>query len=284
MLIPSVIVLALFHFYPLWGVSLAFVDYNKFRGLSGSEFVGFEVFAEVFGSTHTWQLIRNTVMIAVGQIVVGQVAALLFALMLYEVASRKFRRVVQTLATFPHFLSWVIVGGVLIQMLQTTGYLNDFIESIGLPRIGFLSSPEIFPWTIILSDVWKGFGFASVLYLAALMRVNPELYEAAAVDGAGRLARLRHITLPGIAPIVVLLACLSMGSVLNAGMEQILVLYNPLVYETGDIIDTWVYRKGILESQYSVATAVGLFKALVGFTLIMVSYWAAARFAKYNIW
>ncbi len=283
MLIPSVILLLVFHFYPMWGISLAFMDYNKFRGVSGSEWVGLDIFKEVFSDSQTWRLVRNTLFMAIGQIVFGQLAALAFALMLYEIASRKFRRVVQTIATVPHFLSWVIAGGVLIQMLASTGYINDILASIGLGKVEFLSSTAIFPWTVIFADVWKGFGFASVIYLAALMNVNPELYEAAAVDQAGRGARLRHITLPSIAPIIILLACLSLGSVLNAGMEEILVLYNPLVYETGDIIDTWVYRAGILDSQYSLATAVGLFKALVGFILIMVSYWAAGKFANYRI-
>lgn len=283
MLIPAAVLLALLHFYPLWGLGLAFVDYNLVKGLSGSEFIGLENFNQVFGRPETWNIIRNTVAIAVGKIVIGQITAIVFALMVNEVKFPPYKRLVQTLTTLPHFLSWIIVGAVMVVMLGTHGPINNIVEGMGLRPIRFLADKNLFPWTMILSDVWKGFGFGAVIYLAALTQINPELYEAAAVDGAGRGARLRHITLPGLAPTIVLMATLSLGSVLNAGFDQILVLYNSVVYSTGDIIDTWVYRIGLLGSNYEIATVVGLFKGAVGFVLILTSYWLAGKYANYRI-
>lgn len=283
MLIPALVLLIIFQLYPLWGISIAFVDFNPFRGLAGSEFVGLKNFTDVFTRPQTFEIIRNTLYIAIGKIVVGQVAAVIFALLVHEVKFRPYQRLVQTLTTLPHFLSWIIVGSVLITVLSGAGPINSFLTTLGLPEIGFLRDKGVFPWTLIMSDVWKGFGFGAIIYLAALTQINPELYEAAAVDGAGRWSRLRYITLPGIAGIIVLMACLSLGNVLNAGFEQVLVLYNPVVYETGDIIDTYVYRVGLLGSNYEVATVVGLFRAVVGFVLIMLSYWLADRYANYRI-
>lgn len=284
MLIPAMLLLILFSFYPLTGIIIAFQDFKPSRGLSGSEFVGMKNFIEIFTMREAWPLFRNTVVIAVGKMVAGTLVSLTFALMVHEVASRLFKRVVQTMTTLPHFLSWVIIGGVMVQVLASAGPLNSVIVSIfGGPPVRFLGDPSIFQWTIILSDTWKGFGFGAVIYLAALTGINPELYEAAAVDGANRWSRLRHITLPGISSIVILLACLNLGNVLNAGFEQLLVLSNPLVYSTGDIIDTWVYRRGLVQSEYSLSTALGLVKSVVGFVLILLSYYLAGKFANYRI-
>ena len=283
MLIPAFVMLILLQLYPLWGISVAFVDYNLFQGLSGSEFVGLDNFAQVFGRPQTFNVIRNTIFIAVGKIVLGQLAAISFALLVHEVRFPLYNRLVQTVTTMPHFLSWIIVGAVLVTLLGTDGPVNGLLKLLGLQPIGFLRDKGIFPWTLILSDVWKGFGFGAVIYLAALTQIDPTLYEAAAVDGAGRGARLRHITLPGIAPTIILMAALSLGNVLNAGFDQILVLYNPVVYATGDIIDTYVYRVGLLEINYEIATVVGLFKAVVGFILILTSYWLAGKYANYRI-
>ncbi len=283
MLLPALVLLALFNYYPLWGLALAFVDYNPFGGLAGSPFVGLQNFATIFGGQEFWQILRNTVWIATGKIVAGQVAAIVLALLVYEITWRFYRRVLQTLTTLPYFLSWIIIGGVMVQVLSTTGTVDQALAAMGIRPIQFLGDAAIFPWTMIALDTWKGFGFGAVIYLAALTNINPDLYEAAAVDGAGRKARLWHITLPGITPTIVLMSCLSLGSVLNAGFEQILVLYNPVVYQTGDILDTYVYRYGILQANYSIATTVGLLKSVAGFFLILLSYWLADRFAGYRI-
>ncbi len=288
MLIPAALCLALFHYYPLWGISIAFVKFNPVTGMKGSPFVGFQNFEVFFGSRYAWPIIRNTITIAVGKIFFGQLTAILFALLLNEVRNRIFKRSVQTITTLPNFLSWVLIGGIMSQILARAGLVNVFLTKVfRIQPIPFLGKASIFPWTMIFTDVWKGFGWGAVIYLAALTNISPELYEAAAVDGAGRFARLIHITLPGISSTIVLMSCLALGGILNAGFEQILVLYNPMVYSTGDIIDTYVFRVGLVGSggmpDFSLGTAVGLFKSVIGFFLIMLSYWLADKFANYRI-
>lgn len=283
MLAPALILLLLFNFYPLWGISIAFVDFRPTRGVSGSEFVGLENFARMFAMRDAFPIFRNTVLIAVGKIVFGQVMALAFALMAHEISSTRFRRTIQTLTSLPHFLSWVIIGGIMAQILSNTGMVNTALQGLGLTPVRFLGDVRVFPWTLILSETWKEFGFSAIIYFAALTQISPDLYEAAAVDGAGRSAQLRHITLPGVAPIIVLLSCLSLGNILNAGFEQVLVLINPAVTATGEIIDTWVYRNGLIGSNYSLGTAVGLFRSVIAFILILLSYWLADRFANYRV-
>jgi len=191
--------------------------------------------------------------------------------------------VVQTLTTLPNFLSWVIIGGIFLEVFANRGTMNHLLSLVGLGPVPFLTSPSVFPVVIVSSDVWKGFGMGAVIYLAALTSINPELFEAAAVDGAGRWARLWFITLPGILPTIILLACLSLGGILNAGFDQILVLYNPLVMSTSDILDTYVYRVGIQQINYSLGATVGLLKSVIGFGLIALSYWLADRFGHYRV-
>lgn len=287
MLIPAAIMMALFSYYPIYGIMIAFKSFRPVLGVWKSPWVGMANFRKFLANPSAWNVLRNTVVIAVGKIVLGQIVSVLFALFLNEINHKGFKRFVQTGTTLTHFLSWVIIGGMMLQILSTGGVINSAIKSMGGKPIRFLGKPEIFPWTIILSDIWKEFGWGAVIYLAALTNINPELYEAAAVDGAGRFARMRHISVPGITPIIVMLACLSLGSVLSAGFEQILILYNSLVYKTGDVLDTFVYRIGLLGAggmpDYSLGTAVGLLKGLVGFILILTSYWLADRFANYRI-
>jgi putative aldouronate transport system permease protein len=282
MLVPAIVLLLVLRIYPLWGVSFAFVDYNPGLGVRGSEWVGLQWFERMFTMRTAKNIYFNTIFIAVAKIVVGQFCSLAFALLLNEVRLVLFKRTVQTMTALPHFLSWVLIGGIMISLLSGHGPVNRALDLIGM-KIGFLTDSKTFPWTLIFSDVWKGLGFGAVIYLAALTRVNPELIEAAAVDGAGRFARLRHITLPALSSTIVLLSCLSLGSVLNAGFEQILVLMNPRVYATGDVIDTFVYRVGLMEANYSLGTAVGLVKSTLGFFLILLSYWLAAKFAGYRV-
>ncbi|MGC9360888.1 MAG: ABC transporter permease [Anaerolineae bacterium] len=283
MLLPALVLLALFHYYPLWGVGIAFVDYSPAKGLADSPWVGLGNFQRFFGSRNAVNILRNTVVIAVGKIVFGQIMAIIFALALNEIRHELFKRSVQTITTLPNFLSWVIIGGIMVTFLSTSGPINNLVKTLGGKPIRFLGDASVFPWTLILSNVWKGFGFGAIIYLAALMAINPELYEAATVDGANRWQRLLNITIPGISSTIALMACLNLGSILNAGFEQVLVLYNPVVYKTGDIIDTYVYRVGLVQTDYSLGTAVGLFKSVIGFFLIMLSYWLADRFANYRI-
>jgi len=283
MLLPALIMLLLFHAYPLWGIAIAFVDFNPFKGLTGSQFVGLANFERFFAAPNAVSLFRNTLVIAIGKIIAGQLVALVFALTLHQVRARLFKRSVQTATTLPHFLSWIIVGGVMVQVLSSTGIVNKPITALGLPAIRFLGEPALFPWTMIGLETWKEFGWGAVLYLAALTAINPELYEAAAVDGAGRWKRMRHITIPGISPTIILLSCLSLGGILNAGFEQILVLINPITYRTGDILDTFVYRRGLLAADFSLGTAVGLFRSVIGLGLVLLSWWLAGKLANYRI-
>jgi putative aldouronate transport system permease protein len=213
----------------------------------------------------------------------GQLAPIIFALLLNEVRHTIYKRTVQTLTYLPHFLSWVMIGGIFIDILSTQGIINRILNQFGVESIFFLGSNKWFRTTLVVTDVWKGFGWGSILYMAALSGINQELYESAVLDGANRLQQTWYVTLPGIVPTIVLLATLSLGNILNAGFEQIFNLYNPAVYETGDVIDTFVYRMGLLDTQFSLATAVGLFKSVVSFILIVISYKLANKYTNYRI-
>ncbi|SDS51367.1 putative aldouronate transport system permease protein [Paenibacillaceae bacterium GAS479] len=283
MLLPGYIWLIMFSIVPMFGVLIAFQDYQPVRGVFGSEWVGLENFEYMFSLNDSKVIFFNTVFIALLKIVAHLIVPVLFALMLHEVQVAIFKRWVQTLVYLPHFLSWVILSGIIMDVFSFSGPVNNLLSVFGVDPILFMGKPELFPYLIVGSDVWKEFGFNTIIYLAALTGINPSLYEAAALDGANRWHRLRHITLPGIAPTALLLLILSLGNVLNAGFDQIFNLYNPLVYSTGDIIDTWVYREGLLKLQFGLATAVGLLKSVVGFILITLSYYLASRFTNYRI-
>jgi putative aldouronate transport system permease protein len=213
----------------------------------------------------------------------GIIVPVIFALLLNEINKVSVKRIFQTLVYLPYFLSWVILGGVLIDMLSLQGIVNKFIEFLGMEPIHFLGDPNIFPWAMIITDIWKGFGFGTVVYLAAITSIDPGLYESALVDGAGRWKQTLHITIPLLAPTIVLMSVLSLGNILNAGFDQIYNLYSPIVYSKGDIIDTYVYRLGIVQAQYSAGTAVGLFKAVISGILIGLSQFMASRFAGYRV-
>lgn len=283
MLLPAIVGLLLFNYYPMYGVRIAFQNYDPLLGFARSPWVGLANFRRVFSLPDTWIIARNTLGISLGKIVLGQVTGVTFALLLNEVRSITFRRGVQSLTYLPHFLSWLLFGGIMLDILSLQGIVNNALALVGLPRLLFLGNPTAFPLVLVVTDTWKEFGWNAIIYLAALTAIDPTLYEAAAVDGAGRWARLRHITFPGLVPTMILLVTLSLGWVLSAGFEQILVLYNPAVYSTGDVIDTYVYRSGLLSFQYSLATAVGLIKGVVGLVLVTLSFRLARRYANYRI-
>ncbi|MGB8455320.1 MAG: ABC transporter permease subunit [Anaerocolumna sp.] len=283
MMLPGFIILFLFNILPMFGIVMAFKDFNPGLGILKSPFVGLDNFKYMFELNDIKSILFNTVFIAVGKIILNLIIPLFFALMLNEVRSSKFKRSVQTIAYMPHFLSWVILAGILLDVFSLHGPINALRQAFGQEPYLFFANAKSFPQIIIFSDVWKEFGYNAVIYLAAITGIDPGLYEAAAIDGAGRFRRIWNITLPGIKATIVLLAVLALGNVLNAGFDQIFNLYNPTVYSTGDIIDTWVYREGIKNFQYSLATAVGLLKSVVGFVLITLSYWMASKFANYKI-
>jgi putative aldouronate transport system permease protein len=283
MLLPGLVWLVLFSLVPMFGIVMAFQDYNPGAGIFGSEWVGLENFEYMFVLSDSRVVFFNTIYIAVLKIIGNLVVPLVFALMLNELRLQIVKRWVQTIVYLPHFLSWVILSGILLDVFAFKGPVNSILAVFGIEPVLFFARADLFPYIIVGSDVWKEFGFNTIIYLAALTGINPALYEAAAMDGATRMQRLWHVTLPGITTTVVLLAVLSLGNVLNAGFDQVFNLYNPLVYSTGDIIDTWVYRAGLLNLQFSLATAMGLLKSVVSFVLIVLSYYLASRFANYRI-
>ncbi|WP_123040413.1 ABC transporter permease [Cohnella candidum] len=283
MLLPAIVILGLFSVYPLFGLLIAFEDFKPGRGIWHSPFVGWDNFQYVFMLPDIKQIFCNTISIAVLKIIFTQVFAIVFALLLNEVKNMFFKKAVQTIVYLPHFISWVLLGGIIINILSLDGIVNTTLQALGIQPIFFLGSNNWFPGVMVGTHVWQEFGFSAIVYLAALTGINPSLYEAAAIDGAGRFQRLLHISLPGIAATIILLLTLDLQNVLNAGFEQILNLYNPMVYQSGDIIDTYVYRAGLRELQYELGTAVGLLKSAVSFVLITISYFLASKFANYRI-
>lgn len=282
MLIPGVILTFIFAYIPLYGLVIAFQEYNPGMGFS-SPWVGLENFKFLFSQPAFVKTIWNTLYIAFFKLIGGIVAPVIVALLLNELASEKIKRVFQTLVYIPNFLSWVIMAGVLMEILEKSGAVNQVLGMIGIESVNFLGDPNVFPWTIIVSDIWKGFGFGTVVYLAALSGIDPGLYESAMMDGAKRWKQTLYITLPLLMPTIILMLVLSLGSVLNAGFDQIYNMYSPIVYETGDIIDTYVYRLGIEQAQYSIGAAVGLFKSVISCILVGVSYILADKVAGYRV-
>lgn len=283
MLLPGMVWLTLFSIVPMFGFVIAFQDYNPGLGMLHSDWVGLDNFKYMFSLNDSRTIFFNTIFIAVMKIIANLIVPLIFALMLNELRIMILKRWIQTVVYLPHFLSWVILSGILLDVFSYKGPVNQLLSAFGAEPILFFARADLFPFIIVGSDVWKEFGFNTIIFLAALTGINPSLYEAAAMDGATRVQRLMNVTLPGMATTVVLLAVLSLGNVLNAGFDQIFNLYNPLVYSTGDIIDTWVYRTGLLDLQYGLATATGLLKSVISFILITVSYFLASKFANYRI-
>ncbi len=284
MLLPAVILTLIYKYGAMFGVIIAFQKFSPVKGIQGSPFIGFDNFRFALNLPMTERVVQNTLIIAVGKIAIGLVAPLITALMLNDLSRNWSKRTIQTAIYLPHFLSWVILGGIMIEILSPSrGIVNAALGHLGVHPIYFLGSNTWFQPTLIISHVWKEFGFSTVIYLAALTSIDPALYEAAQLDGASRFRQMINVTLPGMRPIIILLATLSLGSVLDAGFEQVLVLYSPQVYPTGDIVDTLVYRMGLIQAQYGVATAIGLAKSLVSLVLISVAYWSAYRFARYRI-
>lgn len=291
MLLIPVIILFIYNYLPIAGVLMAFQKFYPAKGFFGSEWVGLDNFNKLLALPDTWPAIKNTLIIAVWKIIGNLFFPITFALLLNEIKIKWFKKTAQTITYLPYFLSWIILGGILIKFLSpgnvagNVGFLNTILLNMGIisEPIYFLGNKSYFRETMIISDVWKNFGFNSIVYLAALTGIDPTLYEAASVDGAGRLKQTLHITLPGIAQFIALMTILSIGNVLNAGFDQIFNLYSPAVYETGDIIDTLVYRLGLVNREYSLSTAVGLFKSIVSAILVITGYKLADKFAGYKV-
>jgi len=284
MLIPGALIVFVYCYVPMAGVAIAFQQFVPIKGVFGSEWIGLANFEYVLNMPDIGQVVWNTLLISVMKIVAGLAVPIAVAILLNEVRLSFFKKTFQTLIYLPHFLSWIIISGILIDLLSPSeGLVNRIIQAFGGKPVFFLGDNGWFPFALVASDVWKEFGFSTIVYLAAITGISPTLYEAAVMDGAGRWKQTWHVTLPGMLPVIVLLATLSLGNVLNAGFEQVFNLYSPSVYESGDILDTLIYRIGILDAQFGVATAIGLLKSFVSLVLISTSYFLAYRLANYRI-
>lgn len=283
MLIPVMAFLIVFHIVPVFGIVIAFERYLPALGFTGSEFVGLKYFEQMLTLPQTWRIVRNTFTIACWKIAMNMVVPIVFSLLLNEIKSALFKRTSQTLIYLPHFLSWVVLAIPVMNIFAYDGVVNNIVAAFGGNRIMFLSSNAWFKPILIITDVWKEFGFGTIVYLAAITGISPSLHEAAVIDGASKMQRIWHVTLPGMLPTIVLLATRNLGNVLNAGFDQIFNLYTPVVYETADIIDTYVYRTGLLDMNFSLSTAVSLMKSVIGIVLILTSNKLAYKLANYRI-
>ena len=282
MLLPGVIIIFIFSYIPLYGIIIAFEKYNPALGFD-SPWVGMQNFKYLFSQPNFLRTIWNSLYIAIFKILGNILVAVIMSLLLNEMKNLLFKRVVQTLVYIPNFISWVIMAGILMDILARDGIVNKVIMLLGGSAVDFLGGSNIYPWTMIITDIWKGFGYGTVVYLAALTSIDPTLYDAASIDGANRWQRMRMITLPLLIPTIILMLVLSLGNVLNAGFDQIYNTYSPVVYKTGDIIDTYVYRLGIQQAQFEVGAAVGLFKSVISSILVGLSYILADKLAGYRI-
>ena len=275
----------IFKYVPIWNAQIAFKDFMALDGVLGSPWVGLQNFRDFVNSYYFWELIRNTVMYSIGKMLFSIPAAIFLSVSLYECRNYYQRKTVQTIAYLPHFLSWVIMYGILLALLAPgDGILNDIIKLFGGKPIDFLTNTNAFPWIVILSDAWKEMGWSAIIFIAALMGIDPSLFEAALVEGANSWQRVRYITLPSIRPVIVIVVLLRLGTILDAGFNQIFMLYSTPVLSVADIIDTWVYRQGLLEFQFGLATAVGLFKGVIGMFLILGSNRLVKRFGGNSLY
>lgn len=285
MFLPVVVYYLIFHYAPMFGIVIAFKDYNAFTGFIRSPWVGLKHFKDFFSSPYCWRLIRNTFLISFYGLIFGFPAPILLALLLNELKDGWFKKTTQTISYLPHFVSTVIIVGMYVNFLSpSTGLINNIIEKLGGERIYFLNDPKYFRSLYTIMNIWKGVGWGSIIYLAALTGIDPELYEACIIDGGGRLRQTWHITLPGIANTVIIMLIMRIGRLLSVGYESIILMYTPATYETADVISTYVYRRGLVDADYSFSTAVGLFNSVVGFIFIFTANALAKRFSETSLW
>ncbi|MDD6616178.1 MAG: ABC transporter permease subunit [Lachnospiraceae bacterium] len=269
MVIPGMIFLLIFNYIPMAGLIMAFQDFIPAKGLFRSKFVGLKHFKYMLSLPDFSRIVRNTLFISLSKIILGMILAIAFAILLNEIKNKLLKKSVQTIVYLPHFLSWVVLATVVTNLFNLDGSINAVLSNLGLEKINFLGNTSVFPGLIIGTDVWKEFGYNSIVYLAAITAIDPGLHEAAAIDGASWWKRVWHITIPGMLPIILLMTAMNLTNVLSAGFDQIYNLYSPLVYSTGDVLDTYVYRIGLVSRQYSFGTAVGLVRSLIGMILLV---------------
>lgn len=281
---PVILYYLIFCYKPMYGALIAFKEYSPGRGFLASPWVGFEYFRQFFSSVFFWQVLRNTLIISVNTILFGFPAPIILALLVNEVSNKRFAKTVQTISYLPHFISMVVICSMIREFTSYDGIINDIITFLGGERIVMLNEPGLFVPIYVLSGIWQEVGWGSIIYIAAIAGVDTGLYEAAQIDGAGRLRQLWHITLPSILPTIVIMLIMRIGNILNVGFEKIILLYNPVIYDTADVISTFVYRKGILEYNYSFSTAVGLFNSIVNFIMLIAANTISKKTTENGLW
>ena len=285
MLVPAIVYYVIFCYVPMYGASIAFKDFNPMQGIMKSPWVGFDVFEQLFGMSKFYSVFWNTIRISLIRLIFGFPFPIIVALMLNELRWNRVKRVIQTAIYIPNFISWVVLGAIMTSLLSMdSGIVNGIIKMLGFQPIGFLTDERYFVPTMVVSMIWKTFGWNTIIYLAAMTGIDPQLYEAATVDGANRWQRLLHITLPCIRSTIIVVLITRIGSLMQAGFEQIFVLYHPGVYGTADIIDTYVYRMGLQEGKFELASAVGLFKSVVNFILVVIANKTARMMGEEGIY
>nr|WP_235548829.1 ABC transporter permease subunit [Paenibacillus sp. Soil522] len=284
MLLPVITYYAIFHYGPMYGLLIAFKDYGIADGVWGSPWVGLTHFQHFFENHYFWRLIRNTFMINIYELLFAFPAPIIMALLINEIRVIIFKRVVQTISYLPHFISIVVVVGMIVDFVARDGLINNILGWFGIEPIAFLQEPGWFRPLYISSGIWQGIGWGSIIYLAAMSTIDPALYDAARIDGAGRWKQTLHVTIPGIMPTIVILLILNIGSMLSVGSEKIILMYNPLTYETADVISTYVYRKGILGADFGYSAAVGLFNSVISFILLTLANTISKRVSEHRLW
>ena len=285
MLIPGILYYILFKYKPMYGVLIAFKEYNLIEGVSGSPWAGLKYFKMAFAQPDFWRVFKNTLILSAYKLIFTFPAPIILALMLNEVRCMKFKKTVQTLTYLPHFLSWVILSGVVINFLSpSSGPVNMIIRQLGFEPIYFMGDKKFFRGILVVSTIWKEVGWGTIVYLAALTSVDTQLYEAAALDGAGRLRQTISVTLPAIANVVVIMLIMRVGKIINDDFDQIYNMYNPSVYSVADVLSTYIYKMGLEQAMYSYSTAMGLFKNLIAFTLVILTNAISTRVSDYGLW
>ena len=284
LVLPVILFYVLFHYKPMYGAIIAFQDFNPRLGVSGSDWVGFDQFIRFFTSPYFGRLVKNTLLLSVYGIIFGFPAPIILALLLNELKAMRFKKTVQTITYLPHFISLVVVTGIIKDFTQSTGLINDIIVMFGGVRTSLIQNPALYRTIYIVSDIWQGIGWGSIIYLSALSGVDQQLYEAASIDGAGRWKQLIHVTLPGITPTIVVMLFMRMGQLLGTGYEKTILLYNEATYETADVIASYIYRVGILERNWSYSTAIGLFNSVINLALLIVTNKFSKRVSETSLW
>lgn len=284
MIIPVVLFYLLFCYYPMYGAQIAFRNYSPKKGIVGSPWVGFKNFVDFFKSVYFGRLIQNTLSINLKNLILGFPAPIIFALLLNEVRWIKFKRVVQTVSYMPHFISTVVIAGMVLQFTATDGFITQIMTLFGYPKQNLMLNPSLFQPIYVLSDIWQSVGWGSIIYISAVSGINGELYEAARIDGAGRWKQMLYVTLPGILPTIITMFVMRVGNMMNLGFEKIILLYNSSIYETADVISTYVYRKGLVDQSYSFSTAVGLFNSAINLLLLFAANKLCKRLTDYSLW